>query len=132
MIDLDQTQTKHHASSALMVCLMWKKFVALGRLGGRTNETNTFKTLSKQLNAELTLSKQLARLYGVASKPLNFKNNLLMSIQVRFTPIFEDLAQNHAWYRLKNLPHTFPELLKNLPQTCPVPLKTCPRPAPDH
>ena len=34
MINLDQIQTKYHASSALMVCLIWRKFVvlAIGRL----------------------------------------------------------------------------------------------------
>ena len=60
-------------------------------------------------------------LYGVADEPLNSTTTRLMSIQVRFAPIFENFTKNHAWYRLKNAP-----------QTCPGPLKTCPGPAPDQ
>ena len=49
-------------------------------------------------------------MYGVAGEPLNLTTTLLMSMQIRFAPIFENLTKNHVWYRLK----------------------TCPRPAPDQ
>ena len=35
-------------------------------------------------------------LYGVANEPLNLTANLLMSMQVCFALIFENLTQNHA------------------------------------
>ena len=59
-------------------------------------------------------------LYGVANEPLNLTTTPLPSVQVPSAPIFENFTQNHAWYRLKNLP-----------QTSPRPLKTCPEPAPN-
>ena len=56
-------------------------------------------------------------LYGVADEPLNLTTTCLMSMQVRFAPIFENFTQNRDWYRLKNVS-----------QTCPGPLETCPGP----
>ena len=45
-------------------------------------------------------------LYGITDEPLNLTRTRLMSMQVRFAPIFENFTQNHAWYRLKNLLQT--------------------------
>ena len=55
---------------------------------------------------------RLTMLYGVADESLNSTTTRLMSMQVRFAPIFENFTQNHPWY-----------CLKNVPQACPGPLK---------
>ena len=47
-------------------------------------------------------------LYGIADEPLNLTTTRLMSIQVRFAPSFENVTQNHAWYRLKKLAPDLP------------------------
>ena len=60
-------------------------------------------------------------LYGAADEPLNLTTTRLMSMQIRFAPIFENFTQNHHWLRLQNLSNA-----------CPRPLKTCPGPAPDQ
>ena len=45
-------------------------------------------------------------LYGIADEALNLTTTPLRWVQVRFAPIFENFTQNHAWYRLKNMPQT--------------------------
>ena len=95
-INLDQTQTKHHASSALISLSDMEKVGC------------TEKVSQKVKFTEMTISKKLVMLYGIACKLL------LMSMQIYFSLISEDLTQNHAWYWLK---------------TCLRLLKTCPRPA---
>ena len=47
--------------------------------------------------------RRLAMLYGVADEPLNLITTPLMSMQVRFAPIFKNLTQNHAWYLFENV-----------------------------
>ena len=79
--------------------------------------------------------------YGLASEPLNFTPTLLMSMQVRFAPIFENLtksclvpAKNLAPYLPRNHPKTCPgpglKILENS-GICPGPLKILPGPAQD-